>query len=77
MSAPRKKKAKPSLHPQTMRDGQAWYYEYRGGIDVIVTRDGSPTTSTHIPWSRLMKSAARCGWTVKRSAGVPSERTGE
>lgn len=70
MNAKRKGKRGPSLNPQNMRDGKSWYYETRGGIQVYA-HSAHGTTVTRIPWSRLMKSAERCGWKVKRAVPAP------
>jgi hypothetical protein len=59
------KPAKPSNDSQRLTEN-AWYYEYRGRIDVVVwvtePRTGFHTATTvRIPWSKLLRSAARCG----------------
>jgi hypothetical protein len=59
-------RARPSLEPQHLGD-QSWYYETRRGIQVYHdTRRNGVVGPILIPWSRLAKSAARCGWKVKR-----------
>ena len=71
------KRASPSLSPQSIPKGgvgqgaEAWYYESRRGVEIIQQQRDSRGTLMHgpvirIPWSKLMKSAARCGWKVKR-----------
>lgn len=71
---------KPSLKPQNVkrmndrRGGvHAWYYESKGGIEIIVQTRGpkgeliaiaSPVLK--IPAKSLMRSAKRCGWKVDR-----------
>ena len=54
---------RPSLRPQQI-DEDAWYYEYRGRIEVVVyvtARDGSQASRiVSIPWRKLERSRARC-----------------
>lgn len=55
----------PSLAPQRLpRQPDAWYYEDLKGITLIV-HAGTETKSVRISWWRLLKSATRCGWTVR------------
>lgn len=56
---------KPSRHPQNISK-TAWYYENPRSISVLVeARDANghhlKTTEVRIPWSRLLKTAKRCG----------------
>lgn len=55
---------KPSNEAQVIRKDTCWYYEDRRGIDVRKWENGHITTA-RIPWGRLMKSARRCGVTMK------------
>lgn len=54
---------RPSLKPQRI-DADAWYYEYRGRIDVVVyinTGSGIPASRcVKIPWRTLERSMRRC-----------------
>ena len=62
-SAPTACSARPSLNPQNI-DDDAWYYEYRKRIDVVVyvtARDGLKYARTvRISWRKLEKSLMRC-----------------
>lgn len=61
-----KKKARPSNEPQHLH-GQPdnWYYETRGGIQVVTSKDGVSAIAK-LPWTNLAKSAKRCGWRLSR-----------
>ena len=62
------RKLGPSLEPQDIASSDAWYYESRRGIEVYTDPDrGGVIGPIMIPWWRLMKSAARCGWTVRKA----------
>jgi hypothetical protein len=72
-----RKRISPSLSPQSLPKrsvgpgAQAWYYESRRGIEVIYQQRDSrgvlmSGAVVRISWSKLIKSAARCGWKVKR-----------
>lgn len=54
---------RPSLRSQKI-DDDAWYYEERGRIDVVVyvtARDGSRASRiVKIPWRKLERSMSRC-----------------
>lgn len=56
----------PSLNPQVVKRDRAWYYESARGIELITQiRDKNGTfisgDVTRIPWSQILRSAARCG----------------
>lgn len=62
-SAPGACSGGPSLKPQNITK-DAWYYEYRGGIELVIWTtwgDGSShPLVVKIPWGKLQRSLARC-----------------
>lgn len=57
---------KPSLLPQESRKpdamgNESWYYEHPSCIDLYAKREDEAAVRVRIPWSRLMRSAWRCG----------------
>lgn len=78
-------KIEPSGRPQGIpkrnvgQCAQAWYYESRRGVEVYhQQRDAKgvlvSASIVRIPWRKLMKSAARCGWTVRFNAPKQAKR---
>lgn len=72
----RTKTPKPSLEPQAVKKDRAWYYETRRGIELVTQKrdpDGAFVSGaiTLITWTRLIKSAKRCGYNVTRRKPAP------
>lgn len=60
----------PSLNPQSINDDN-WYYENKGSIDIIhQVRDNKNklirTDEVRIPFSKLITTLRRCGYSVVR-----------
>lgn len=66
------KRLRPSNELQTISK-DAWYYESRTALDVVVWHpsQGGPgrrcVASVRVPWKLIRESAKRCGWTLTRS----------
>lgn len=56
---PKRKRFSPSRAPQNATS-HCWYYEYRGGIDVVAQAIDGTTSIHRIPWRLLLASAKRC-----------------
>ena len=59
-------KATGPSNSSTRLSDDSWYYEYRGRIDVVVwvtepLTQRRTATTVRIPWSKLLRSAERCG----------------
>lgn len=73
-----KKRAGPPNSPTRLTE-DAWYYEYRGRIDVVVWVTEPRTkfrvaTTVRVPWWKLLRSAERCGKIASNEGRRPSRR---